>query len=230
MLTWYCRSRLHIRGILGSWNPCGRSRALRSFILTPLVSIGRLSSNEWQTRSIDFFINSAVSVLLAYQQLQTAYKNRRRFTRWPQQNIPDMLSYLFVLSVLAWIAWSCITLTTNYISARRFRLPIVTIPFSPDGAIWIILQPFVLPLLERLPFGNGTFTRFCRFGWEWPDQAKSYREMGDAWILCTPVNNWVYLADSQAVDSIFSRPADFTRPLQLYSAFILLEYNVSGAV
>lgn len=137
-----------------------------------------------------------------------------------------MLSYLLLLGLLAWIAWSGINLTTNYMSARRFGLPVVTIPFSPDGAIWIILQPFILPLLERFPFGNGTFTRFCRFGWEWPDQARSYREMGEAWILCSPVNNWVYLANAQAVDNVFSRPTDFPRPLQLYSGCILLGYDV----
>lgn len=132
-----------------------------------------------------------------------------------------MLCYVFIAIPLTWIIWSAVALAVNYTSARKFKLPIITIPFSPNNAMWIILQSWFLPLLERFPFGNGTFTRYCRWGFEFPDKAKTYQELGDTWILCTPESNWVYTCDADAVKDLFSRRTDFVRPLRIYSEFLV---------
>lgn len=133
-----------------------------------------------------------------------------------------MLSYVLIAIPLTWITWSAVALVFNYAEARKFKLPIITIPFSPDNALWIVLQPLFLPLLERLPFGSGTFTRYCRWGFEFPEKARTYQELGDTWILCTPVSNWVYTCDAEAVSDLFARRNDFVRPLQVYSESQLL--------
>lgn len=85
-----------------------------------------------------------------------------------------MQYFLFLVIPIAWTLWSAVSLAINYSRARHLKLPIVTIPFSPDSALWIVLQPLFLPFLERLPFGNGTFTRYCRWGFEFPDKARTY--------------------------------------------------------
>ncbi|TRX95301.1 hypothetical protein FHL15_003993 [Xylaria flabelliformis] len=37
--------------------------------------------------------------------------------------------------------------------------------------------------------------------------------MGDIWVLVTPLKNWIYVNDPDALMSIFKRPTDFPRPV-----------------
>lgn len=84
--------------------------------------------------------------------------------------------------------------------------------------------------MERLPFGNGTFTRYCRWGFEFPDKAKTYQELGGAWIMCTPKKNWVYLCDADAVDDVFTRRNDFIRPLHVYGRFLPIDEGITWLI
>lgn len=67
--------------------------------------------------------------------------------------------------------------------------------------------------LQMLPFGSIPLIRYCRLGWEFYDRYKTYRRLGDAWILVTSERNWLYVAQGQAAMEIFARGRDFGRPV-----------------
>ena len=93
----------------------------------------------------------------------------------------------------------------------------VVIPVSPMNTLWILLEPFLLPLIERLPFVPAHVGRYCRRGWHFNDKYNTHAELGDVWVLVTPGENLLYVANPTAVKQIFDRRNDFVRPLNLYS-------------
>ncbi|KAI1760082.1 hypothetical protein GGR53DRAFT_104607 [Hypoxylon sp. FL1150] len=127
-----------------------------------------------------------------------------------------MLIVFLLSSTVAWTiySWSC--LLRNYITARRVGVPIRVIPISHGNPFWMIVDRSIVSIFKRLPFGNGNFTRYNWRGWEVEDKCQSHLEMGDVYMLVTPVRNWLYLCNPDSLMEIFRRRSDFPRPLELY--------------
>ncbi|KAJ0114038.1 cytochrome P450 [Diaporthe amygdali] len=83
-------------------------------------------------------------------------------------------------------------------AARKIGVPIRIIP------IWLVVDRCVLFVLKRLPewFGNNGFTRYNYRGWEVPDRYFSHQKSGDAYILVSSENAWLYMSDPDAVTDI----------------------------
>lgn len=125
-----------------------------------------------------------------------------------------------LLPPAAWLLYTVWCIVFNYRIARRVGVPIVVIPISPENLLWIIVGKYLLPYFERLPFGNGTFTRFCRYGWQISDNGRAHRELGDAFITVTPGKNWLYVCNPEAVLDIFQRGSDFPRKVEIVGTTI----------
>ncbi|KAJ8128844.1 hypothetical protein O1611_g4789 [Lasiodiplodia mahajangana] len=106
-----------------------------------------------------------------------------------------------------------LSLLRNYLAARTIGVPIRFIPISPLNPFWVLLDRNVLSIFRRLPYGDNSFTRYNWRGWELEDRYRSHQEMGDMWVLVTPLKNWVYVNDPEALMSIFKRGAEFPRPV-----------------
>lgn len=119
---------------------------------------------------------------------------------------PATLVAVFVLS-------QALSLFRNYLDARTIGVPIRFVPISPLNPFWALVDKNVLPIFRRLPFGDNSFTRYNWRGWEIEDRYRSHQEMGDVWVLVTPLKNWVYVNDPEAIMSIFRRGAEFPRPV-----------------
>lgn len=127
--------------------------------------------------------------------------------------VNDLLVIL-PISLLGWVLYSAYCLALNYQIARIVGVPLVVIPISPENVLWIIAGNYLIPLFKRLPFGNGTFTRFNRHGWQTSDNGKAHLELGDAFITVTPGKNWLYVCNAEALTDIFRRGSDFPRNLE----------------
>ena len=75
--------------------------------------------------------------------------------------VNDLLVIL-PISLLGWVLYSAYCLALNYQIARKVGVQLVVIPISLENVLWIIARNYLIPLFKRLPFGNGTFTRFNR--------------------------------------------------------------------
>lgn len=107
----------------------------------------------------------------------------------------------------------------NYRRASFMGIPLVRLPVDPLNIPWIILEPLLWRLLDRLPFDWGTFGRYSRRGWHFREKADSHLRYGPAWALVTPCDIHVQIADPDAIHDIFTRREDFLRPTKMYSKF-----------
>lgn len=124
-----------------------------------------------------------------------------------------VLSVIGLLLITGTVISTGVCLLQNYQAARTIGVPIRIIPISPLNPFWVLLDRKVLPFFRCLPFGDNSFTRYNWRGWEVQDRYRSHHEMGDIWVLVTPLRNWVYINDPDALMSVFRRGADFPRPV-----------------
>lgn len=106
-----------------------------------------------------------------------------------------------------------VRLLKNYLHARTIGVPIRVILISPLNPFWVLVDRKVLSFLRRLPYGDNSFTRYNWRGWEVEDRFRSHTEMGDIWVLVTPLKNWLYISDPEALVSLYKRAADFPQPV-----------------
>lgn len=130
--------------------------------------------------------------------------------------------FTLFLPPVAWLLYTLWCLGLNYWIARMVGVPLVVIPISPENVLWIILGKYLLPYIELLPFGNGTFTQFCCWGWQTSDNGKAHLKFGDAFIAVTPGKNWLYLCNPEAVLDVFQRGLDFLRKVETVGTTIVL--------
>ncbi|GAP88758.1 putative cytochrome P450 [Rosellinia necatrix] len=134
-----------------------------------------------------------------------------------------------LLLVVALTTSTTLRLLRNYLAARTIGVPIRFIPISPLNPFWTLADRGILGLLRRLPFGDNSFTRYNWRGWEVEDRYKSHQEMGDMWVLVTPLKNWVYVNDPGALMSIFKRGPEFPRPVFVNEILNVFGPNISTA-
>lgn len=129
------------------------------------------------------------------------------------------------MSFLSWVlgAFLLVTITAtlhyafclyrNYLAARKIGVPIRIIPIDHVNPLWLVVDRRVLSALKQLPgwLGNNSFTRYNYRGWEVPDRYFSHRELGDAYVLVSSRNIWLYLSDPDAVTDIARRSKEFDR-------------------
>ncbi|KAB8205709.1 cytochrome P450 [Aspergillus parasiticus] len=118
---------------------------------------------------------------------------------------------------LAYVAWSLVAMEINYRRACAMRIPLVRLCIDPQNLLWTIIEPHLWPWLDRLPINWGTFGRYSRRGWYFPDRGESHRRYGPIFALVTPKEIYIHLADSEAIHDIFQRRTDFIRPVEQYT-------------
>lgn len=57
------------------------------------------------------------------------------------------------------------------------------VPVSPMDILWIVVEPLVFRILNILLFSFGTFGRYTRRGWYFPDKARTHEELREALVL-----------------------------------------------
>ncbi|KAK8098955.1 uncharacterized protein PG998_012196 [Apiospora kogelbergensis] len=141
-----------------------------------------------------------------------------------------VLALLLVVSSLLTAALAVNTavhLFKNYRLAKAIGAPIRIIPISPLNPFWALVDRKVLSFIRLLPYGDNSFTRYNWRGWEVADRWRSHHEMGDIWVLVTPLRNWVYINEPDALMSVFRRGNEFTRPVFVTAVLDVFGPNIS---
>ncbi|RAK81871.1 cytochrome P450 [Aspergillus fijiensis CBS 313.89] len=138
-----------------------------------------------------------------------------------------MLLLLCATFLLAWTLYSLGGLVQNIGRARRLGIPYHVLPASPVNPLWVVLEPVIFFILDRLPFQLGRVSYYGRRSWQFADRAQSHLRMGDAWALATPSEVFVYVCDPEAITQIISRRVDFIRPVELYKLLDVFGPNVA---
>jgi len=77
------------------------------------------------------------------------------------------------------------------------------------------LWPYIDCVLSWIPFGSESFTRYAHRGWDVHDRAKTFLELGDAFILVTTGKNWLYICNADTLMELLQRKSEFRRPLEI---------------
>ncbi|KAI0386948.1 putative cytochrome P450 [Hypomontagnella monticulosa] len=140
-----------------------------------------------------------------------------------------MISEILLGCALAYTVWSIACLEANVRKARDLKVPIVRLPIDANNVFWILLQPHVWKILDRLPFNWSSYPRFVRFsrrGWYFAERADAHVQLGPVWALVSPMAINVHFADPDTIRDIVTRRGDFQRPtkelklLELYGPCI----------
>ena len=131
------------------------------------------------------------------------------------------LIFLLASIIIATLAWTLLSIISNYNIARKLALPVVISPVSPLNPLWILTYrafPFILSL-KHLPFGFGTWARCTFMGWTFHDKHALHHELGPCFIIVTPGGNEISVAEPRATHTIFSRRKEFIKPAVMYGRY-----------
>ncbi|MCJ1381959.1 hypothetical protein MMC17_005071 [Xylographa soralifera] len=140
-----------------------------------------------------------------------------------------MIPYLTpaLLSIL-YLVWYVVPFAKNIRRARSLGVPILSVPVSPMNVLWIVVEPMVFNILDRLPIDLGNFN-YARRGWHFADKASTHEELGDVFVLTSPRETFLHVCDPDSINQIFDRRQDFVRPVELYKMMNVFGRNVATA-
>lgn len=122
---------------------------------------------------------------------------------------------VLILSLIAaYSLYSVYSLLKNYAVAKTVGVPIRILPVSPENPLWLLLGTPLARFIQ-CTFGQTNLTRFGIRAWIFYDKNRAHLEIGDYFIVVTPVKNWLYVCNAEAVEEIFHRRHDFPRPLEM---------------
>lgn len=133
------------------------------------------------------------------------------------------------LLILAFTLYSALCLLRNYLAARKLGVPVRIIPVDHINPPWTLVNQQIVALLRRLPFGLGdnNVTKYNYLGFEIPLRWKSHQEMGDAFVLCSPARNWLYLGNPDIITAMLKRNNDFPHNSELTAMLDVFGPNIS---
>lgn len=139
------------------------------------------------------------------------------------------LAVVIPLLILAVTLYSVVCLLRNYLVARKLGVPVRIIPVDHINPLWYLVNQQVAALLRRLPFGLGdnNITKYNYLGFEIPLRWKSHQEMGDAFVLCSPARNWLYLGSPDVITTMLKRNNDFPHDSELTAMLDVFGPNIS---
>ncbi|KAH7018085.1 cytochrome P450 [Microdochium trichocladiopsis] len=131
---------------------------------------------------------------------------------------------------LLWAVVELRALHRNYQAARLMGLPMVVVPYDPDGFLFGVLSEPLKPLLRRLlpPRARQAFD-LTLWGWEWHDKGAAHERLGPAFVIVTTALNRLVTADPVMATAIMQRRRDFVHPKVTTQVMGLLGHNLITA-
>jgi cytochrome P450 len=134
---------------------------------------------------------------------------------------------LLILSIIAaWFSWQLVKLLRNYIIVRTLGLPILFTPFGLVNPVWKIGESYLAPLLRRLPFGLANFVEYSSVSCLFTDRYMRHAQLGPAYVVVSPAENVIIIADAAAAMDVLLRRTDFDKPEGVYKPLELFGPNV----
>ena len=129
-------------------------------------------------------------------------------------------------SAVALLSWHLLCIYSNYRQACRIGLPVIITPINGLNPVWVLTQQWSVPLLKRVPFGLCNFVNYTALGWPFADKYSLHDRLGDAFVIVGPAENYVIVANAEAVEEILSRRKDFQKSEAMYKPMEVFGPNV----
>lgn len=113
-----------------------------------------------------------------------------------------MYTLLAALPILFFITRRVTNLTRNYISARKYGLPIILLPVSFEDPWWLLLRP-LFSFFSHLPFNLGHWYLYTTMGWPQEDANHSLLKYGENFVLCSPRSNILVTAEQGVLEAVW---------------------------
>ncbi|KAF3760401.1 putative cytochrome P450 [Cryphonectria parasitica EP155] len=130
-----------------------------------------------------------------------------------------MLASLLLGLTFAYFIWSWMSLESNVRKARALNVHIIRIPFDVNNYAWVTVQPLLWKVLASVPVSWDFYPDFVRFShrnWHFLEKSSPAARFGSVWATVSPGGIHLYVADPDAIESIFSRWRGFVRPVEMY--------------
>ncbi|KAI1626444.1 cytochrome P450, family 5, subfamily A [Exophiala viscosa] len=137
-----------------------------------------------------------------------------------------MFLLVFLSLILAYFLWALVRLFNNYQEVKKIGLPIIILPVDPASPLWMFTKDYLRPVLTQLPFGLGTWAGRAEVGWTYSERYSVHAKHGDAFILVSPGENDITLADPAATEDVMRRRNDFIKNPAMYGMLNIYGENV----
>lgn len=127
-----------------------------------------------------------------------------------------MFLLVFLSLLIAYFVWTLVRLINNYNEAKKIGLPVIILPVDPASPLWMFTKDYLKPVLTKLPFGLGTWAGRAEVGWTYFEKYSIHAKYGDAFVLVSPGENDVTLADPAATEDVMRRRNDFIKNPAMY--------------
>ncbi|KAK5073826.1 hypothetical protein LTR64_007034 [Lithohypha guttulata] len=127
------------------------------------------------------------------------------------------LQALATLSAIL-LSYRVLALIRNYLEARRLGLPIIVVPLCWQDTLWALFGG-QFEIIERLPFGLGSWYKYSLLGWNVKDCA---------FTIVSPLRNEVVISDTTNIREVLGRYRRWEKPKELYGLFAALGPSVSS--
>ncbi|KAI8630633.1 cytochrome P450 [Xylariaceae sp. FL1651] len=116
--------------------------------------------------------------------------------------------------------WLCFKLAKNFIAARKFGLPILVTPIGIFNPLWLTGFRLFTPILKCLPFGLGNFVDASGNTWFFPNRFRHHARLGPAFVIATPTEVQLILADPDAVNEVLAKRKNFIKDFDTIRPFL----------
>lgn len=129
------------------------------------------------------------------------------------------------------VLWTASHLFSNYLVARKIGVPLIILPINPSSPLWMMISDAfgkqIDAALSWTSYGRNSFSRYAHRGWDVKDKAKTFEEIGDAFVMVTTGQNWLYVCNADTLVDILQRRADFKRPPEIMAVLDVFGPNLS---
>ena len=121
--------------------------------------------------------------------------------------------FLVLLSILL---FSAVTFVSNYLAARKHRLPILVVSGTWQNPVSYLLDPLLSPILAGDHFGWELMTRYSRQCWALRYNGWIHGKHGPAIALVSAANNEIMVDDPAAAKMVISKWTTWVKKPTLY--------------
>ncbi|KIX96201.1 uncharacterized protein Z520_07979 [Fonsecaea multimorphosa CBS 102226] len=126
------------------------------------------------------------------------------------------LFFAFWSLVSAYLIWTLIRFTNNYLEAKKIGLPILICPINPASPLWMLVKDRLIPVISSLPWGLGEWATRAEVGWTFNYGYSVHARYGEAFTIVSSGTNEIYIADPSATEDIMRRRNDFIKDPAMY--------------
>lgn len=129
---------------------------------------------------------------------------------------------------VAFIVWNAQSLAKSREKAKATGLPYLERWVNPHNPFWLLYGSSIVRFLERFGLASETVSLIYPFGWEAKARSRVHEFVGsDVFIVVSPGDIQVCVADSEVIYDILQRRNDFKRNLEAFKIVDVYGSNLS---